>query len=42
MSWCDLNLTFDLVIVTLSLKILFGYILETIICRKFIIVRDTG
>ena len=33
-SWFDLDLTFDLAVVTLSLIILSGYISETIICRK--------
>ena len=31
-SWCDLDLTFDLAVVTLSLKIL-GYISGTVSCR---------
>ena len=42
MSWSDLDLTFDLVVVTLSLKILSGNISETVRCRKFILGRDIG
>ena len=38
-SWCDLDLTFDLAIMTLTYKIL-GYILETLRCRKLIRGRD--
>ena len=34
MSCCDLDLTFDLAVVTFSLKILSGYISETIRCMK--------
>ena len=41
MSWCDLDLTFDFVVVTLTYKILSGlYILETVSCRKLILCRD--
>ena len=40
-SWCDLNMTFDLVVVTLSFKILFSlYLGETVRCRKLIDSRD--
>ena len=28
MSWCDLDLTFDLAVVTLAYKIMFGLYLE--------------
>ena len=41
-SWCDLDLIFDLAIVTLTYKILSGYILETVRCRKLIRGRDIG
>ena len=41
-SWCDLDLTFDLAAVTLSLKILSGYISDTVRCRKLILGRDIG
>ena len=38
-SWYDLDLTFDLGIVTLTYKILSGlYISETVRCRKMILV----
>ena len=39
-SWCDLDLTFDLVVVTLTFKILSGNIFETIKCRKLILGRN--
>ena len=39
-SWCDLD--FDLAVVTSSLKILSGYISETVRCRKVILGRDIG
>ena len=42
MSQCDLDLTFDLAVVTLSLKILSGLYLETIRYRKLILGRDIG
>ena len=44
MSWCDLDLTFDLAVVNLSLKILSKLYLETVRCRKLIHVlgRDIG
>ena len=42
MSWCDLDLTFDLAIVTLTNKILSGLYLGTVRCRKFILGRDIG
>ena len=38
----DLDLTFDLAIVTLTYKILSGHISETIRCRKLILGRDIG
>ena len=40
-SWSDLDLTFDLVVVTLY-KILSGLISETVRCRKLILGRDIG
>ena len=42
MSLCDLNLTFDLAVVTLTYKILseLNNISETIRCRKLILGRD--
>ena len=40
-SWCDLDLTFD--VVTLTYKMLSrAYILETIRCRKLRLGRDIG
>ena len=39
-SWSELDLTFDLAIVILTYKILFGYISETERCRKLILGRD--
>ena len=40
-SWCDLDLTFDLAIVTLTfITFCLGYILETIRCRKLILGMD--
>ena len=42
MSWSDKDLTFDLAVVTLSSKILPGYISETARCRKLILGRDIG
>ena len=42
MSWCDLDVTFDLAVVTLTSKILSGYIFETVRCRKLILGRDIG
>ena len=41
-SWCDLDLTFDLAIVTLTYNALSGLYLETIRCRKLIFGRDIG
>ena len=41
-SCCSLDLTFDLGVVTLSLKILLGYIAETIICENLIFGRNIG
>ena len=40
-SWSDLDLTFNLAVVTLSYKIFCpGYISETIRCRKLMLGRD--
>ena len=33
MSWCDLDLTFDLAVATLNLKILSGLYVGNVICR---------
>ena len=42
-SWCDLDLTFDLAVVTLTYKILCRlYLGETVRCRKLILSRDIG
>ena len=35
MSWCDLDLTFDLAIVTLTLKLLYRFYLEN--CKLVIV-----
>ena len=40
MSWCDLDLTFDLAVVTLSHKSCLGYIWETVRCRMLTLDRD--
>ena len=40
MSWCDINVTFDLAIVTLTFKFLSSYIPETMKCKKLILDRD--
>ena len=42
MSWSDLDLTFDLVVVTLTIKSCPSYNSETIRCRKLILGRDIG
>ena len=44
MLWCDHGLTFDLAVVTLSLKILSGLYLRncTVLLRKLILGRDIG
>ena len=42
MSWCDLDLTFDRAVVTLTCKILSGLYLGTVRCRKLIFGRDIG
>ena len=43
MSWYDLDLIFDLAVVTLTYKILSGlYLRETLSCRKLILGRDIG
>ena len=41
-SWCDLDLTFDLAVVTLTIKFCPGYIPETVRCRKLVLGRDIG
>ena len=38
-SWCDLDLTLDLAIVTLTYKSCPDYISETVRCRKLILNR---
>ena len=40
MSWCDLDLTFDLAEVTLTFKICPGNISETVKCRKLMVDKD--
>ena len=42
MSWCDLDLTFDLAVVTRPIKSCVGYILETVRCGKLILGMDIG
>ena len=42
MSWCDFDSTFDLVIVTLTFKILSGLFLGNLRCGKLILSRDIG
>ena len=42
MSWCDLDLTFDLAAVTLSLKILSGLYFRNQRFWKLILGRDIG
>ena len=41
-SWCDLDLTFDLAVVTWPIESCPGYISETVRCRKLIRCRDIG
>ena len=41
-SWCDFDLTFDLVIVSLTYKTCLGYISETVRCMKLILGRNIG
>ena len=41
-AWCDLDLTFDLTVVTLTYKILSGLYLGNVRCRKFILCGDMG
>ena len=41
-SWCDLDLTFDLAVVTLTYKSFPGYISETARCRKLVLGRNIG
>ena len=40
MSWCDLDLSFDLAVVTLTYKFCQGHISETLRCRKLLLGRD--
>ena len=40
MSWCDLDLTFDLAVVTLTYKILSGLYRVNVRCRKLKLGRD--
>ena len=40
MSLCDLGLTFDLIVMTLTLKFCLGNISETIKCRRLMRGRD--
>ena len=43
MSWCDLDLTFDLAVVTLTFKIFYpSYISPILRCRKLIFGRHIG
>ena len=43
MSWCDLDLTFDLAVVTLTyIKSCLDYIWETVRCRKLILGKGIG
>ena len=39
---CDLDLTFDLAVVTLTYKILSRLTSETVRCRKLLLGRDIG
>ena len=40
MSWCDLDLIFDLAVVTLTYKILSQLYLRNVRCRKLMLGRD--
>ena len=42
MSRCDLDLTFDLVVVTMSFEILSSYFLDSVRCRSLTLGRDIG
>ena len=43
MSWCDVELTFDLAVVTLTYEILSRlYHRKTVRCRKLLLGRDIG
>ena len=42
MSWCDLDLKFDLAVVTLTCNILSGLYLETVRFGKLLLGRDIG
>ena len=41
-SWGDLDLTFDITLVTLTFKMLLSYNSETVRCRKLMLGRDIG
>ena len=41
-SWCNLDLTFDLVIMTMSFKSCLGYFLDSIRCRRWTLGKDIG
>ena len=41
-SFSDLDLTFDLVVVTMNFKIFLGYLLDSIMCRRLTLGRDIG
>ena len=40
MSCCDLDLTFDLAVMTLTFKSCLDYMSETVRCRKLILGKD--
>ena len=40
--WCDLDLSFDLAVVTFTLKFCLDYISETVMCRKLILSGHIG
>ena len=42
MSWCELDLTFGLAVVTLTYTILSRPYLRTVRCRKLMLGRDIG
>ena len=39
MSWCDLDLTFELAVVTMTFKIFKEYISESVRCKRVILGR---
>ena len=41
-SFCDLDLTFDLVILIMGFKVLSGLLLDSIRCRRLTLGRDIG